>query len=268
MLQIIGILYIVGWVLGLVALIIILIRYFKKSRSISSLYKYSRYIDIFIPEIQISAYEHDRQMLIDNKEERRIETWDTSDPNKKIHLRSMYYIHDTEPVDLTKEIKIHDAGYGGSGYGNFIIDPYRGIGLANNPTNPYSYIVNTYINQYYAPKFVQDGFNGDPDQTETCYKFKIVVRIIFISDEVFMEFDSKRHKSIANSYLYVVNRNTKYNDVMYMINSDGYLSNIPASSAVLNEIPYEDRYNIIESKRKSNYRLFKHLNLYLRNGDE
>ena len=257
MLQIIGILYISGWVLGLVALIMILVKYKKKMKNINQLYDYERYIGYINRLVTIKANSIDNRKIIDNKEEKRLEIWETRPDKKDIWLSSVYYVE--TPEDITEEVSVSSvrAGCGG-------------IGWAWNPmqqSNPY--VINS-INQYYYPQFAQTSYT---DEKCTQYAFKVMVRVIFISKEVDREFLDNKRPELYNSYVYIVNQYNPFYDDVYRINRDGFIDNRGCSTdylrnEILYSIPRDELNNIIESKRKSNYRLFKHLNLYLRNGDE
>ena len=168
MLQIIGILYISGWVLGLVALIMILVKYKKKMKKINQLYDYERYIGYINRLVTIKANSIDNRKIIDNKEEKRLEIWETRPDKKDIWLSSVYYVE--TPEDITEEVSVSSvrAGCGG-------------IGWTWNPmqqSNPY--VINS-INQYYYPQFAQTSYT---DEKCTQYAFKVMVRVIFISKEV------------------------------------------------------------------------------------
>lgn len=246
MLQIIGGLYISGWVLSLVALIIVLIKYKKKMKKIGNLYNYGRYYDAITRQVTIRASEIDKRMLIDNKEERRVELWEESN-GKKIHISSVYYTDD--PEDVSEQVRPYIAdltGGGGGGSGGY------------NPLANYAF--NNVINYYYRK---------DPKKEYKNYAFRTPIEVIFISEEAYYEFEKQRHESLVNSYVYVVNPYAEFRDAVYRVGSDGYLtrgcSNFYLKNKILYDMSSTDFYCLVESKRKANYRLFKHFNFYLRN---
>ena len=254
MLQIIGGLYIGGWVLSLVALIAVLIKYKKKMKRIKNLYNYGRYCDTVIKRITFRASEIDGRMLINNKEERRIELWEKS-RGKDIHISSVYYVDDPEDISHQNNPYIADlAGGGGGGSGGY-----------NPLANAYSF--NNIINYYYRNINTEDA--KEPDNEYKNYAYIIPIEAIFISEEAYDEFEMQPHKRLANSYVYVVNPYTELHDNVYRVGSDGYLTRGCSNFYFKNEILYSmsstEFYNLVESKRKANYKLFKHFNFYLRN---
>ena len=128
MLQIIGGLYISGWVLGLVALITVLIKYKKKMKRIKNLYNYDRHCDTIVKSITMRASEIDGRILINNKEERRIELWEKS-RGKDIHISSIYYVDD--PEDISHQSNPYIAGFGGSGGYNPLDNAYSFYNVIN-----------------------------------------------------------------------------------------------------------------------------------------
>lgn len=249
MLQIIGVLYISGWVLSLVALITVLIKYKKKMKRIKNLYNYDRHCDTIVKRITFRASEIDNRKLIDNKEERRIELWEKS-RGKDIFISSVYYVDD--PEDISHQSNPYIAGFGGSG--------------GYNPlANAYSF--NNVINYYYCNINNEDA--KEPDNEYKNYAYIIPIEALFISEEILYEFERQPHKRLANSYVYVVNLCTELYDNVYRVGSDGYLTRGCSNFYFKNEILYSmsstEFYNLVESKRKANYKLFKHFNFYLRN---
>ena len=258
MLQIIRGLYISGWVLSLVALIIVLIKYKKKMKKIGNLYNYGRYCDVITRQVTIRASEIDKRMLIDNKEERRIELWEESN-GKKLHISSTYYIEDPEDVSDQVSPYIADlAGGGGSG----------GCGYYN-PYNPLANTCafNNVINYYYSN--VNTFEEKESKKEYKNYAFRTPIEVIFISEEAYYEFERQRHESLINSYVYVVNPYAEFRDAVYRVGSDGYITRGCSNFYFKNEILYAmsstEFYSLVESKRKTNYKLFKHFNFYLRN---
>ena len=258
MLQIIGGLCISGWVLSLVALITILIKYKKKMKRIGYLYNYSRHCDTIIKCITFRTSEIDKRMLIDNKEERRIERWEESN-GKKLHISSTYYIEDPEDVSDQVRPYIADlAGGGGSG----------GCGYYN-PYNPLANTCafNNVINYYY--RNVNTFEEKESKKEYKNYAFRTPIKVIFISEEAYYEFERQRHESLINSYVYAVNPYAEFRDAVYRVGSDGYITRGCSNFYLKNEILYDmsstEFYNLVESKRKANYKLFKLFNFYLRN---
>ena len=254
MLQIIGGLYISGWVLSLVALIVVLIKYKKKMKRIKNLYNYDRHCDTIVKSITMRASEIDGRILINNKEERRIELWEKS-RGKDIHISSVYYVDDPEDISDQSFPYIADLT-GGGGSGGYY-NP-----LAN--VDPFNIVINTYyrnMNTYEGTK--------EPKKEYKNYAYKIPIEVIFISEEAYNEFEMQQHKSLANSYVYVVNPYTELHDNVYRVGSDGYLTRGCSNFYFKNEILYSmsstEFHNLVESKRKANYKLFKHFNFYLRN---
>ena len=264
MLQIIGGLYIGGWVLSLVALIVVLVKYKKKMKRIKNLYNYGRYCDTIVKSITMRASEIDGRMLINNKEERRIELWEKS-RGKGIHISSIYYIDD--PEDISDQSFPYIADFGGSGSVRGI---YNGGGGGSGGYNPLANVdpFNIVINRYYWNINTSEE-DKEPEKEYKNYAYKIPIEVIFISEEAYNEFEMQQHKSLANSYVYVVNPYAGFRDNVYRVGSDGYLTRGCSNFYFKNEILYSmsstEFYNLVESKRKANYKLFKHFNFYLRN---
>ena len=269
MLQIIGGLYISGWVLSLVALITVFIKYKKKMKRIKNLYNYGRHCDTMIKCITFRASEIDKRMLIDNKEERRIELWEESSNGEKIRLSSVYYVDD--PKDISDQDFPYIADLGGNGGNGCIRGIYNGgsggSGGYNplaNAIDPFNIVINTYYRNMNTSKE-----DKEPEKEYKNYAYEIPIEAIFISEEAYYEFERQQHKSLANSYVYVVNPYTELYDRVYRVGSDGYLTMGCSNSYFKNEIlcsmSSTEFYNLVESKRKANYKLFRHFNFYLRN---
>lgn len=267
MLQLIGGLYISGWVLSLVALIAILIKYKKKMKRIGNLYNYSRHCDTIVTCITFRASEIDNRMLIDNKEEKRIELWEKS-RGKDIHISSIYYVDD--PEDISDQSFPYTAGFGGSGGSGGVRRIYNGGCGGSGGYNPLANVdpFNIVINRYYWNMNTSEE-DKKPEKEYKNYAYKIPIEAIFISEEAYDEFEMQNHKSLANSYVYVVNPYAEFRDNVYRIGSDGYLTRGCSNFHFKNEILYSmsstEFYNLVESKRKANYKFFKHFNFYLRN---
>ena len=266
MLQIIGGLYISGWVLSLIALITILIKYKKKMKKIGNLYNYSRHCDTVVKRITFRTSEIDNRMLIDNKEERRIELWEKSS-DKDIHLSSIYYVDDPKDISDQDFPYPYIADLGGNSY---IRSIYLGGSGGSGGYNPLANVdpFNIVINKYYWNMSTHEE-TKEPEKEYKNYAYEIPIEAIFISEEAYYEFERQQHKSLANSYVYVVNPYTELYDRVYRVGSDGYLtmgcSNSYFKNAILYSMSSTEFYNLVESKRKANYKLFKHFNFYLRN---
>lgn len=254
MLHLIGKLYIFGWVVSIILVVIVLLKYFSKMKRIKEFYNYGRNSDIVEAKITVRAYSRDNQKLVNNKEEQRIEVWQTSKLSNDIHIRSIYYIGEAQ--EFAEEVSGYEGGTGGSGCYN---------PLSNTSLNIYDlYGINEYYNSHFA-KTTNPG-----DEKYIRYIDNITVRVIFVNKEELGRADSRLWRSLYNSYVYVVDPYNESFDAGYFINKDGYfekgwLSTQRIKDILLEEISSNQFYCLVESKRKRNYRLFKGLNFYLRN---